>query len=54
MRDQDFTKHHEQILRDQAVTDSEPGAVLHDFRMLLDFVGPKGVEAGGKYNLLCL
>src|SRR5262249_11207555 len=28
------------------------GAVLHDFRVLLDVLGPKGVEAAGKYNLL--
>jgi len=26
--------------------------VLRDFRMLLDFLGPDGVEAAGKYNLL--
>jgi hypothetical protein len=54
LREQDFTRDHEKCLRDQVVTDSEPGPVLHDFQMLLDFVGPQGVEAGGKYNLLPL
>src|SRR5262249_8037397 len=29
-----------------------PGAVLHDFRVVLDFLGPDGVPAAGKYNLL--
>jgi hypothetical protein len=42
----------EQRLRDQTISDDQPGSVLHDFRMLLEFLGPDGVEAGGKYNLL--
>ena len=54
LREQDFTTKHEKRLRDQAITDSEPGTVLHDFQMLLDFVGPQGIEAGGKYHLLAL
>ena len=54
MREQDFTRNHETCLRDQAISDSEPGPVRQDFQMLLDFVGPQGVEAGGKYNLLAL
>jgi hypothetical protein len=43
---------HEQCLRDQTITDDQPGSVLHDFRMLLDYLRPEGVEAAGKYNLL--
>ena len=38
----------------QAITDTQPGAVLHDFRVVLDFVGSGGIETGGKYNLLPL
>ncbi len=41
-----------QCLRDQTITALEPGPVLHDFQMLMDFLRPDGVEAGGKYNLL--
>jgi hypothetical protein len=46
------TAAHEQCLRDQTITHDQPGSVLHDFRMLLDFLQPEGVEAAGKYNLL--
>ena len=49
---QDLTKAQEKCLRDQSITDEEPGSVLHDFRMLLDFVGLQGVEASGKHTLL--
>jgi hypothetical protein len=42
----------EQILRDQVISEVQPGAVLHDFQVLLDFLSPNGVEAGGKYNLI--
>ncbi len=47
-----LTKAQEQCLQDQVITADEPGRVLRDFRMLLDFLGPEGVEAGGKQNLL--
>ena len=47
-----LTEAQEQCLRDQVITADQPGPVLRDFRMLLDFLGPEGVEAGGKYNLL--
>ncbi|MFI5457623.1 MAG: plasmid pRiA4b ORF-3 family protein [Isosphaerales bacterium] len=49
-----LTRVQEQCLRDQAITDEQPGPVLRDFRVLLDFLGPQGVEAGGKYNVLPL
>ena len=39
-------------LRDQVITVEQPGTVLRDFQMLLDFLGSGGVEASGKYNLL--
>jgi Plasmid pRiA4b ORF-3-like protein len=54
MRQEVFTKDHEQHLRDQVISDTEPGPVLRDFRMLLDFIGRDGIESGGKYNLLPL
>ena len=47
-----FNEAHERCLREQTITDDQPGTVLHDFGMLLDFVGPQGVEAGGQYNML--
>jgi Plasmid pRiA4b ORF-3-like protein len=53
--DIELTADHEQCLREQAITAEEPGAVLHDFEMLLDFLEDhRGVEAAGKYNLLPL
>ena len=54
MREEDFTKDHEQRLQAQVITDTEPGTVLRDFRMLLDFIGRVGIESSGKYNLLPL
>src|SRR5262249_1677916 len=54
MREFQLTKAQEQCLRDQVVTADEPGPVLRDFRVLLDFLGPEGVEAGSKSNLLPL
>jgi hypothetical protein len=47
-----LTKAHEKCLHDQVVTDDQPGPVLHDFRVVLDYLRPEGVEAAGKYNLL--
>jgi len=52
--DHKFTADHERLLRDQVITDDQPGTVLRDFAMLLDFLGPQGVEAGGTYNLIAL
>jgi hypothetical protein len=54
MKEFQLTKALEKSLRDQAISDSEPGPVLRDFGMLLEFLGPDGVEAGGKYHLLPL
>jgi hypothetical protein len=54
MREYKLTKAHEKTLRDQAISESEPGPILRDFRVLLDLFGPEGVEAAGKYNLLPL
>ena len=42
----------EQVLRDQVITDEQPGPILRDFQVILEFVGDRGVEAGGKHHLL--
>jgi hypothetical protein len=47
-----LTKAKEEVLREQIITAEQPGPVLHDFEMLLEFLGTDGVEAGGKYNLI--
>ncbi|HKI17274.1 MAG TPA: hypothetical protein VKA15_05320, partial [Isosphaeraceae bacterium] len=49
-----FTETHETCLREQVITADQPGPILRDFRVLLDFLGPKGVATAGKYNLLPL
>jgi hypothetical protein len=52
MKETKLTRAQEQCLRDQVITADQPGPVLRDFRVLLEFLGLEGVEAGGKYNLL--
>ena len=48
-----FTADDEVCLRSQVITADQPGPLLHDFEMLLDFLRLHGgVEASGKYNLL--
>jgi len=49
-----FTANHKQCLRAQVITEGQPGTVLREFGMLLDLIGPQGIEVGGKYNLLPL
>jgi hypothetical protein len=52
MKDLTFTGSHEQALRDQIIDAARPGSILHDFQVVLDFVGTEGVVAAGKYNVL--
>jgi hypothetical protein len=47
-----FTQAEAQILREQIIDTERPGPVLHDFQVLLDFIGPDGVKSAGKYHLL--
>jgi hypothetical protein len=54
MKESQLIRAQEQCLRDQVITADQPGPVLRDFRLLLEFLGSEGVEAGGKYNLLPL
>jgi hypothetical protein len=44
----------EQALYSAVFDDSRPGPILHDFQVVLDYIGTEGVKAGGKYNLLPL
>jgi hypothetical protein len=52
MAESGLTPAQEQVLREQVIDAERPGPILHDFGMLLDFMGPHGVKAAGKYNLL--
>jgi hypothetical protein len=55
MKEITLTADQEQVLREQVITTDQPGAVLHDFQMLLDFLTNQGgVETSGKFNLLPL
>jgi hypothetical protein len=47
-----LTPEHESILRTQVFDATHPGTLLHDFALVLEYVGEKGVKAAGKYNLL--
>jgi hypothetical protein len=49
-----LTAEQQTILKSQGFDATHPGALLHDFELLLEYVGEKGVKAGGKYNLLTL
>jgi hypothetical protein len=52
LTDVSLSKEQEQILRAQVIDTEHPGPILRDFQTLLDFVGPNGVKAAGKHNLL--
>lgn len=41
-----------QLLRAQSIDSGQPGTILKDFQLVLDYVGTTGVKAAGKYNLL--
>jgi hypothetical protein len=47
-----LTPEQETILRSQVFDAAHPGTLLHDFGVVLDYIGENGVKAGGKYNLL--
>jgi hypothetical protein len=42
----------ERVLREQRITETEPGPVVRDFNTLLDFIASHNVPAGGKNQLL--
>jgi hypothetical protein len=47
-----LTAEQEATLRSQDFGPTHPGALLHDFELVLEYVGAEGVPAAGKYNLL--
>jgi len=47
-----ITTGQERCLRGQIIDDRQPGPILRDFRVLLDFLGSEGITVGGKYNLI--
>jgi hypothetical protein len=49
-----LTRDQQECLRAQVIDAERPGPVLHDFGVVLDYVGTEGVKAAGKYNLLPL
>lgn len=40
------------VFEAQVFDADHPGTILRDFQTVLDYVGPKGIEANGKYHLL--
>ncbi len=48
----DLTPEQETILRTQVFDEMHPGSVLHDFEVVLDYVGEKGIKSAGQYNML--
>lgn len=38
------------ILNNQMISDDNPGSILVDFHMILDFIGEKGLKTGGKHG----
>jgi Plasmid pRiA4b ORF-3-like protein len=45
---------HQRTLREQAVSEDEPGRVLRDFETLLEFVGQREIKVSGIHQLLPL
>ncbi|NOX53425.1 MAG: plasmid pRiA4b ORF-3 family protein, partial [Planctomycetes bacterium] len=42
----------DKVLERMTITEDSPGTILRDFETLLDFIGPDGIPASGKYHLL--
>ncbi len=40
------------ILQQQKITDTQPGTILHDFQVLLDFIGDQGAAVSSKQHCL--
>jgi len=41
-------KQSQQILNNQIITNENPGSILMDFNILLNYIGEKGMQTGGK------
>jgi hypothetical protein len=48
----ELTSAQESCLRNQVIDPLHPGALLHDFAVMLDYVGSHDLKAAGKHNLL--
>jgi hypothetical protein len=44
----------EQVLREQQITETEPGTILHDFEAFLEFIATNQIITSGKNHLLPL
>jgi hypothetical protein len=42
------------LLKQQTIIDTQPGTILRDFQILLEFIGESGIEVSGVNNLLPL
>jgi len=40
----------QQILNNQIITNENPGSILMDFNMILDYIGENGLQTAGKYG----
>ncbi|MDM8565601.1 plasmid pRiA4b ORF-3 family protein [Candidatus Halobeggiatoa sp. HSG11] len=49
-----LTKEAAQIFKKQEISDNAPGSILKDFSTMLDFIGEKGIETAGKYDLFSM
>jgi hypothetical protein len=49
-----LTREQEQMLRNQVIDDTHPGALLRDFAVLLDFLGSEKIEVSAKTSLLSM
>ncbi|WP_392532500.1 plasmid pRiA4b ORF-3 family protein [Nostoc sp. C117] len=49
-----LTESQQQLLQELSINESQPGRILHDFQILIDFLQPNGVEVSSVNNLLPL
>jgi hypothetical protein len=45
---------HQRILQEQSIGEGEPGSILRDFEVLLDFVGEREIKVSGIHQLLSM
>ncbi|MDZ8050497.1 MAG: plasmid pRiA4b ORF-3 family protein [Aulosira sp. ZfuVER01] len=49
-----LTESQQQLLKELSIDENQPGEILHDFQILIDFLQPKGVEVSSVNHLLPL
>jgi hypothetical protein len=52
IKSQSLSDAHKQLLHQQTISENSPGAILHDFQILLELLQPNGSEVSGVNNLL--